>query len=78
MSVLPKEVLEMFGTKRFYVLFADGTWRTVTDEQWKAEQLWKLRPVKTWWAGGEDELKALELAFARYLDKDLSVKADAA
>ena len=58
----------MVKESRFYVVFADGSWRTASNDQWKAEQLWKLKPVRSFWFGGADALQALEFVWARYLD----------
>lgn len=67
MSFLPTEVRTMLAKSRYYVVFADGSWRTASQDEWKEEQLWKLHPVKTFWCGGEEILTALELVYARYL-----------
>jgi len=68
MSILPNQVRDLIKEARFYVVFQDGSWRTATDEQWKSEQLWKLRPKRTFWFGGPEALDALEMVWGRYLD----------
>ncbi len=62
---LPTEVAKLLATKRYYVFYEDGTWRTLTGDEWGVEQLWKLNPAKTGWEGGEFLISVIEAAFDR-------------
>lgn len=59
------DALELFGEKRYYIFFKDGTWRTATDDQWKKEQLWKLPIEASGHVGGEFDVRVLRAILAR-------------
>lgn len=61
-----KDVLEFLSVRRFYVFFADGTWRTCTNVQWKEEQIWKLKPIVSGWVGCEFDAKVISAVIERF------------
>ena len=69
---LPEEVARLLREKRYYVFFADGSWRTCTEagDEWKKEQLWKLHPTATGWEGGEFLIRVVEAAYDRYMTNE--------
>ena len=66
---LPDEVATLLREKRFYVFFADGSWRTCSEkgDEWKVEQLWKLPIEASGWEGGEFLVRVVEAAYERYM-----------
>jgi hypothetical protein len=54
------ETKALLQEKRYYVFFADGSWRTASADEWKVEQLWKLPIVSSGWEGGEFLVKVIE------------------
>jgi hypothetical protein len=54
-----QQIEAQFGERKFYIFFADGTWRTVSADEWKTEKLWERELTGTFWAGGPFELRAL-------------------